>query len=189
MLVTTPAQSVMVKQQPMPPPSSLSLVRTTIHSDLCYPHKPCNWSYVSAEFYRWMFKCQSLLHKSITIMLQHLSINDTVPAVLLQGPYNRSSPVGSSVNFSCEATSEPQHTITWIFNNTVISSGGRYDIKNTPTISTLIITDIQEVDAGTYSCTVSNIHGNGTASAELVVQSEFQYTNITTLFLILCCKF
>ena len=96
-----------------------------------------------------------------------------VAADLTQGPRNMAKPIGSNVSFFCNATSEPQHVITWTFNGNRIEFGPRYTIETTPTISTLTIAGIQAGDAGTYSCTVSNIHGNDSASAELEVLSKY----------------
>ena len=91
---------------------------------------------------------------------------------MIQGPQDIASPVGTTVTFSCTARSEPQHTIIWKFNNVVIISQSKYTIETTSTVSNLTIMDIQVEDAGTFSCTVSNIHGNDTASGQLDVQSE-----------------
>ena len=82
-----------------------------------------------------------------------------------------------NVTFSCISVGEPVPDITWSFNGAVIDEFNGYSIVsrslNTTTIEeTLTVNNVVSSDAGTYTCTSSNIIGSVTSSGILTVTSK-----------------
>jgi len=67
---------------------------------------------------------------------------------------------GGSVTFSVGVTGTGPFTYQWRFNGTVISGA----------TSSLFRNNLQHLNAGTYSVTVSNAAGSSTSAAELIVR-------------------
>ncbi len=102
------------------------------------------------------------------------------------GPEDREVLGGSgfSVNFSCEAIANPEHNISWSYedaNGTILS-----DIITTSGMSTakyrilaegmnfgqLTVLNVVYNDRGTYICTATNIVGSAVDSGSLTVQGR-----------------
>ena len=82
-----------------------------------------------------------------------------------------------NVTFSCISVGEPVPDINWSFNGAVIDEFNGYSIVsrslNTTTIEeTLTVNNVVSSDAGTYTCTSSNIIGSVTSSGILTVTSK-----------------
>ena len=81
--------------------------------------------------------------------------------------------------FSCQATGEPVPSISWYFKGVMInvSDVNKYNISTTlnETIvtSSLIISNVQSSDVGTYTCQAENIIGIDQSSGELTVNGRF----------------
>ena len=84
---------------------------------------------------------------------------------------------GVSASFTCQATGGPTPTISWYFNNTLLTDEVKYTISetsvNTTTISsTLTIMSVESSDVGTYTCNATNVVSNDTSSGVLTVNGE-----------------
>ena len=66
---------------------------------------------------------------------------------------------------SCNATGNPEPTITWTKNGTLISNNSRI---SSPQEKQLTITNVNRTDSGEYRCVASNSLGNDTSSAATV---------------------
>jgi hemicentin len=105
--------------------------------------------------------------------------------VILQAPLNQEVIFGTDVQLNCTSSSEPLHSVTWIFNNTIeiasynttlgsvfTSSSTKYtlDDPSSDSYGLLTISNVTLSDAGIYTCTVSNIHETASAAAVLQIQ-------------------
>ena len=80
---------------------------------------------------------------------------------------------GTIVTIYCPTTGVDTPTIRWFKDGTVITSGGRFTIITTqlatePITGVLMIKNFQPGDAGTYSCTATNIAGSGNGYTTLM---------------------
>ena len=78
--------------------------------------------------------------------------------------------------FNCSAEAEPLQTVQWFFNDIILPTGGsKYttDDVNTSTYGRLTVHGVNQNDTGSYTCVVSNTHGNASASAYLHVQGQY----------------
>ena len=88
--------------------------------------------------------------------------------VIITSPINESQLEGNDVMFECQAIAEPIHSVEWMFKNQLLDTeSNKYSVDST---GELTIYNVQLNDTGLYTCTVSNIHGNASASANLTVQ-------------------
>ena len=97
----------------------------------------------------------------------------TAAPVIVTGPSNETRLEGDAAVFVCLAESEPLHDVRWFFQDSDIPlSGSRYTIEPSgdPNYGQLTVSNVAEADTGRYTCFVSNIHGNDSASAYLAVQ-------------------
>ena len=83
-----------------------------------------------------------------------------------------------NVTFLCISVGEPVPDITWSFNGAMINEYGDYSIvsrslNTTTTEEILTVDNIVSPDAGTYTCTSSNLIGSVTSSGILTVTSKF----------------
>ena len=80
--------------------------------------------------------------------------------------------VGGRGEFNCDVLSIPPASISWSHDSGgVLTSGGRFTISPTPSI-TLTITNVQESDEGYYICTAQNSFGRNATSGRLTVGCE-----------------
>ena len=78
---------------------------------------------------------------------------------------------GRSLVLHCSAVSEPVHITTWTFNSAHLVNSSKYLIEGESTInSTLTIFNVSLDDEGSYTCSVSIVHGFDFESATLRVQ-------------------
>ena len=84
--------------------------------------------------------------------------------------------MGENASFICVATSEPPHTVSWLFTNPVtgafeeLPNDEKYIIVNEDeATSVLTVVDVVPSDDGEYTCDVVNVYGNDTSSAILRV--------------------
>ena len=100
--------------------------------------------------------------------------------VIVMGPSNETRLEGDVAVFACLAEAEPLHDVTWYFQDSDIPlSGNRYAIEpsNDPNYGQLTVSNVTEADTGRYTCLVSNVHGNDSASADLAVQGWYHMVN------------
>ena len=84
------------------------------------------------------------------------------------------------VSFTCQATGEPVPTISWYYNNFLLTNGTTETSVNTTTISsTLTIMSVESSDVGTYTCNATNVVSTDTSSGVLTVNGE-------VLILVIC---
>ena len=93
--------------------------------------------------------------------------------VIVAGPSNETRLEGDTAFFVCLAEAEPLHEVKWFFQDSEEPlSGNRYTIEPSGSDShgQLSVSNVTEDDTGMYTCFVSNVHGNDSASAYLAVQ-------------------
>lgn len=82
-----------------------------------------------------------------------------------------SSRTGKKVRLHCQFQGEPQPTITWYRNESVLLPGAdRLDITTEPTSSVLEISQVVLEDTGIYTCRAVNEAGSAITSANFIVQ-------------------
>ena len=100
--------------------------------------------------------------------------------VIVVGPSDETRLEGDVAVFVCLAEAEPLHNVTWYFQDSdVLLSGSRYTIEpsNDPHYGQLTVSKVTEADTGMYTCLVSNVYGNDSASAYLAVQGWYHMIN------------
>ena len=91
---------------------------------------------------------------------------------------NQTGNEGGTASFTCQATGEPVPTIRWYYNSVPVDETMKYTISvmslNTTAISsTLVITNVESSDMGTYTCNATNVLSSNTSSGILTVNSEY----------------
>ena len=82
-------------------------------------------------------------------------------------------PEGDVYQAYCHITANPAFTLTWYHDGLLVDASARHAIMTSLTMSSLVITDVVLDDAGTYTCTASNIPGQASASNILDVMSMY----------------
>ena len=86
-----------------------------------------------------------------------------------------------SVTFFCEAIGEPTPTISWYFNDVMITESDKYSIYSGRVIgraeNALTINNPETSDAGTYTCHAENIVGSDSSSGILTVNGKIHSYN------------
>lgn len=80
---------------------------------------------------------------------------------------------GDTLSFHCLALATPFPSVMWIFNDTVLSNGAKYQLGSGSTFGTLTIQNSTFDDRGNYRCVFNNTHGILMASAYLTVQGAY----------------
>ena len=79
--------------------------------------------------------------------------------------------VERNIVFHCSAISEPVHITDWMFNSLPLTNTSKYLIEGQDSInSTLTVFNVSLADEGSYTCSVSNVHGFDFESTTLRVQ-------------------
>ncbi|XP_066264195.1 muscle M-line assembly protein unc-89-like [Branchiostoma lanceolatum] len=91
------------------------------------------------------------------------------PAAFVKVPKNCEAPEGETAMFDCKVLGEPRPTLKW-FKDDQELEGERYTVDYNPSgVCVLYIRDTVPSDAGWYTCTVSNDHGEQSMRAKLVL--------------------
>ena len=105
----------------------------------------------------------------------HLVVPSIHPGVM-----NQAINEGNTASFTCQATSNPVSIINWYYNGAPVNNEpdmGKYIISQsslnaTTIINTLMITNVQSSDVGTYTCNATNVVSTDTSSGVLTVNGE-----------------
>ena len=76
---------------------------------------------------------------------------------------------GDAVRFDVEFAADANISVTWFFEDDAIAEDDHHNIQKSDKSSSLIIKDVCEDDDGEYSCRISNVNGEETCTAELIV--------------------
>ena len=105
---------------------------------------------------------------------------------IISFPNDTAALEGENVTFVCSATAEPTHTTKWLVGDVLLPNvrSKDYSIDNRPgdltgeIVSTLTVFNATTDDVGNYTCHVSNIHGNQSATVHLEIQGNpFHHKN------------
>ena len=89
-------------------------------------------------------------------------------------PSNATEIEGNNITLSCNATGNPEPTISWTIKRTRRDMSYNPKISFSPEKRQLIITNVNRTDSGEYRCVASNILGNATSHvATLDVQCKY----------------
>ncbi|KHN73749.1 Twitchin [Toxocara canis] len=86
-------------------------------------------------------------------------------------PADTASPYNRRAVFTCEAIGKPAPTARWLRNGREVPEGARYRTEVQNDVFRLIIKEVWDIDAGEYTCEVSNAFGSDSATATLTVQA------------------
>ena len=93
------------------------------------------------------------------------------PPVLFSIPSDKSIVEGDIVTFRCIALGDPFPSVEWIFNDTVLSNGDKYQIESSGSdFGLLRIMDTTFSDRGAYTCRFNNTIGTASTTVHLNVQ-------------------
>ena len=84
-------------------------------------------------------------------------------------PKNKDMSEGISTRFTCNSTGTPDPSISWYFENKLIKSSEKYQVKNTAGLSVLVIREICLDDVGEYMVVAENDLGKCEANFSLSV--------------------
>lgn len=93
--------------------------------------------------------------------------------IIVVKPENISCPYNKRAVFKCEAIGRPVPEARWLKNGRQIPEGVRYRVEAYENIYKLIIKEVWDIDAGDYTCEVSNVFGVDSTLANLIVQGLF----------------
>ena len=91
------------------------------------------------------------------------SLCSAFPGVVIKGPANPVQ-VGSQVEVVCNGSGAPPPEVKWLKDGAPLGNS-----------SLLVLTNVWSGDEGNYTCVVSNILGNNSASFMLVLALEGEY--------------
>lgn len=75
------------------------------------------------------------------------------------------------MSLSCTAEGNPEPEVRWSFQNHIKATGRRQTV--------LTISDAWLADAGVYTCTATNDHGNDIRTVSLMVESKSDVTGVS----------
>ena len=112
---------------------------------------------------------------TVLILVCYLTDTPTIIAQVMDDTENE----GDTASFTCQATGEPDPTISWYFNdvpvdvtNTTKYTVSVTSLNVTTSSSTLSIMSVQSSDVGTYTCNATNVVSSDTSSGVLTVNGE-----------------
>ncbi|XP_072026270.1 neuroglian-like [Amphiura filiformis] len=84
---------------------------------------------------------------------------------------------GETVEMRCEPYGKPNPTVTWSFEGTKITPGGRFTVEEGGSDDGMLrITELEKTDSGMYNCNVTNDFGTDAASPRLIVRKQTTVT-------------
>lgn len=113
-----------------------------------------------------------MYHVILSFILFHMDMSHFYGFVALPVTFKRElqngvAKEGGTAVFSCEL-SKPGAPVDWRKGRVILKAGDKYEIKQDGKITTLIIHNIEESDAGYYSCKTKDSE----STAELTVQGK-----------------
>jgi len=99
-----------------------------------------------------------------------------VAAIIVDGPQTKNVTTGQSFTLACTATGDPVPNIEWRQNGTFYTIRDPSVIRITPTeelqstSSVITVTNATTSDTGLYQCVATNVVGNDTWDATVIVQ-------------------
>ena len=96
--------------------------------------------------------------------------------------------MGDNATFYCIVTSEPTHTIQWLFTNpdnitiSLFNNEKYVIVEESESISMLTVVDVDPSDDGDYTCDVENIYGDDSSTAVLTVICKSH--DLSTLYIV-----
>lgn len=99
------------------------------------------------------------------------------PSIVVK-PADTASPYNKRAVFTCEAIGRPTPTCRWLKNGRELPEGARYRTEVQDGIYRLIIKEVWDIDAGDYTCELSNVFGVDSATATLKVQGKSQFLDV-----------
>lgn len=103
------------------------------------------------------------------IKIQDLS--GSRPQIVVK-PEDTAQPYNRRAVFSCEAIGRPTPTARWLRNGRELPESNRYRFEVHESTYKFIIKEVWDIDAGEYTCEVSNAYGSDSATAKLIVQGK-----------------
>uniref|UniRef100_A0A7E4VU92 non-specific serine/threonine protein kinase n=1 Tax=Panagrellus redivivus TaxID=6233 RepID=A0A7E4VU92_PANRE len=86
-------------------------------------------------------------------------------------PADTAVPYNKRAVLTCEATGRPTPTCRWLKNGREVPDSGRYRVEAEDGTYKLVIKEVWDIDAGDYTCELTNIFGSDSATAVLKVQA------------------
>jgi len=106
-----------------------------------------------------------------------------VVPTITQGPVDTPGMINDSVMFTCTATGIPLPTITWMDeNNNMILMGSDMVIDGTIIVSTLTLSNLQDDDFDSYTCTATNMFDSDNVTALLGSELQYHLYNMYKIF-------
>lgn len=97
----------------------------------------------------------------------HVLCQTALPITFKHGLKNLEVKEGDSGLFCCEL-SKPGAPVEWRKGRVLLSSGGKYEMKQEGPYTKMVVNNVQDSDAGKYSCKTKDSQ----STAELSVQGE-----------------
>lgn len=98
-------------------------------------------------------------------------LNGSRPQIVVK-PEDTRQPYNRRAVFVCEAVGRPEPVCRWIRNGRELPESTRYRFEAHDGTFKFTIKEVWDIDAGDYTCEVSNVYGSDTATAKLIVQGK-----------------
>ncbi|WKY05591.1 hypothetical protein Q1695_006081 [Nippostrongylus brasiliensis] len=97
-------------------------------------------------------------------------LNGSRPQIVVK-PEDTAQPYNRRAVFVCEAVGRPEPTCRWMRNGRELPESSRYRFEAHDGTFKFTIKEVWDIDAGDYTCEVSNVYGSDSATAKLTVQA------------------
>ncbi|GMT25430.1 hypothetical protein PFISCL1PPCAC_16727, partial [Pristionchus fissidentatus] len=108
------------------------------------------------------------------ILAENKETGGSKPYIVVK-PEDQAEPLNRRAVFKCEAIGRPTPTARWLRNGRELPESTRYRFEDHDGVYKFMIKEVWDIDAGEYTCNLSNPYGNDQATARLVVQGATRY--------------